>query len=108
MNESIDPDAKLATRFEREHTHVPAEPFVAATLREIHGMQRRANRLRIALRVAALLAVICASPWLTAGIARLNAAVEFSLNWTSGQPVIWLCAAAGVFALLGVRFLRGR
>jgi len=108
VNEMNDLDAHLAARFEREHTHVPAEPFAAATLREISSMQQRATRLRIGLPVAALLVVICASPWLIAGVAQLNSELVPLLNWTAGQPVVWLLVTAGVVALLGVRVLRGR
>ncbi len=107
MNESNDLDAQLTSRFEREHTHVPAEPFVASTLSELRSLQQRATRLRIGLRVAALLVVIVASPWLTTGVARLTAALESSSNWTADQPVLWLSAAAVLLALLGVRVLRG-
>ncbi|HEV2703515.1 MAG TPA: hypothetical protein VGV09_17955 [Steroidobacteraceae bacterium] len=108
MSDPDDLDAQLIARFEREHTHVPAEPFAAATLREIRRRQQRASRLRTGLRVAALLVLIVASPWLIAGVEELNVALDASLYWTAHQPVAWVFAAAGVVALAGVRILRSR
>ena len=56
--------------------------------------------MRVGLRVAALVAVVVASPWLIAGVAYLNAALESSLSWSMGQPGAW---ALGVgFAVYGL------
>jgi hypothetical protein len=96
-------DTLLAARFEREHAVVPADPFVAATMRRVRSMQRRSAGLRISLRIAALLGVVVASPWLTAGAARLNAALESSFTWTAELPGAWALAA---LALVLVAMLR--
>lgn len=94
-------DTLLAARFEREHRHVPAEPFVAATLHRVRFEQRLVAGIRTGLAAVLLLAAILASPWLIAGAARLNAALESSLTWTLELPGAWvlgLLAIALVFA----------
>jgi hypothetical protein len=98
-------DTVLATRFRREHAQLPEQPFVAATLQGVRAMQRRAARLRFALTIAALAAVMVASPWLIAGSAWLNSALESSLNWTAALPRTWM-VGAGALAL-GVALAAG-
>ncbi len=100
-------DRLLAARFEREHTVVPADPFVAATMREVRGMQRRATRLRIGLQITALLAVVLASPWLMAGATKLNAVLGFSIAWTAALPGVWAVAALAV-VLVAILCTRAR
>jgi hypothetical protein len=48
MNDQPDSDEfdpKLEAFFKREHTHVSAEPFLAATLRAVAAAGRRAGRV---------------------------------------------------------------
>lgn len=92
-------DARLAARFEREHSHVPADAFVGATMRKVRARRRRTAAMRVGLRAAALVAAIAGSPWLIAGGARLNAALESSLIWTLGLPGAWVL---GVLAIVVV------
>jgi hypothetical protein len=100
MSESDDFDALLKQRFDREHQQVPADPFVAATLRRIRTDHRQKEGVRIALRAAAVLAAIVASPWLITGATRLNAALEATLSWTAALPGAWVVAALAVAAVL--------
>lgn len=79
-------DARLAARFDQAHRILPADPFVASTMRKIRARRRHKEVLRVGLRVALLAAAIAASPWLTAGAVRLSAALESSLAWTMGLP----------------------
>jgi hypothetical protein len=95
--------ARLAAHFEQEHRHVPADSFVATTMRKVRAGRRRKEVTRVGLRVAALVAAVMASPWLIAGGARLNAALESSLTWAMGQPVAWVLGALAVLVLLAMR-----
>ncbi len=96
-------DARLAALFEQEHRHVPADAFVAATMRKIRAGRRRREITRVGLRVAALAAIVMASPWLIAGVARVNAAFESSLTWAMGQPVAWGLGALAILVVLATR-----
>jgi RNA polymerase sigma-70 factor (ECF subfamily) len=72
----------------------------AARMREVRNIQRRAAGLRFGLRVTALLVAVIASPWLIAGAARLNAALETSFTWTAGIPGVGVLAALALVAVL--------
>ena len=99
-------DARLAAHFEQEHRHVSADDFVAATMRKIRAGRRRRDFLRIGLRIAALGAAIVASPWLIAGAAYLNAALESSLTWAMGQTSAWVLGALAILVVLAMRVRR--
>jgi hypothetical protein len=107
MSDQDEFDARLAAHFEEEHGHVAADAFVATTMQKVRAGRRRADVLRVGLRVAALAAIVVASPWLIAGVERLNAALESSLSWTMGQPVAWVLGALAVLVVLATR-LRSR
>jgi hypothetical protein len=107
MSDHDDFDTRLAARFEEEHRHVPADPFVAAAMRKVRAERRRRDVVHVGLRVAALVAAVAASPWLIAGVARLNAALESSPTWTLGLPVAWVVGALAAVVLV-VRRVRGR
>ena len=108
MSDQDDFDARLAAHFEREHRHVPADAFVAATMRKVRVQRRRAQVVRTVLQVAALILAVAASPWLIAGVERLNAVLQSSLDWTMALPGAWaLGAALAVIAVLAMR-RRGR
>lgn len=96
-------DARLAARFEREHRHVPADAFVAATMRKVRVGRRRRGILRTSLRVAALVAIVAASPWLIAGVERLDAAVDFSLTAATGMSGEWVLGVVAILVVLAVR-----
>lgn len=98
-------DARLAAHFEQANGHVPADAFVAATMQKVRVGRRRAEVMRLGLRCAALVVVIALSPWLIAGAARLNAALESSLTWTMALPGAWML---GVLAIVVVVVLRVR
>jgi hypothetical protein len=100
-------DARLAARFEQEHRHVPADAFVAATMRKVRAGRRRRQAMRVGLRAAALVAAIAGSPWLIAGSARLNAALQSSFTWTLGLPVAWVLGVLAIVAVVAMR-VRGR
>jgi hypothetical protein len=96
-------DARLAARFEREHLHASADDFVATTMRKVRAGRRRREVIHAGLGVAALVAAVVASPWLIAGSAHLNAALESSLSWAMGQPVAWALGALAALVLLATR-----
>jgi hypothetical protein len=100
-NLDADFDVLLAARFEREHAQIPEDPFVGATLRRIRVVQRHAAWQRRALRVATLLAVAVASPWLIDASLRLSAALESSFAWIAGLPGS-LVPGAGVLVLAAI------
>jgi hypothetical protein len=96
-------DAELAARFERENSHLPADSFVATTMRTVRARRSRTEFMRIGLRVAALAAAIIASPWLIAGVERLNVAFASSLAWAMGESGAWVLAAMAVLVVLAMR-----
>jgi hypothetical protein len=99
-------DARLAARFEQERASVPPEPFVGATMQRVRAGRRREAFLRVGLRVVPLVAVVAASPWLIAGVARLNAALESSLSLAMGPVGAWFLGALAVFVVLARRVRR--
>ena len=96
-------DARLAAHFEQEHRHVPADSFVATTIRKVRAERRRQDVMRTGLRAAALAAAVIVSPWLIAGVAHLNAALESSLTWATGQFGGWVLGALAVVVVLAMR-----
>ena len=88
-------DARLAAHFEQEHRHVSADTFVATTMRKVRAGRRRREVTHVGLRVAALVAAVMASPWLIAGVTRLNAALDSSLTSDPGQLGAWRSGRAG-------------
>jgi hypothetical protein len=96
-------DARLAAHFEQEHRHLPADSFVTTTMRKVRARRRRREVMHIGVRAAALVAAIIASPWLIAGVARLNAALESSLTWAVGELGAWVLGAMAVLAVLAMR-----
>jgi hypothetical protein len=60
-------DPQLEALFKREHAHVPAEPFVAATLRAVAAARRRAAWKTRLVVLAAFVGVVLLSPQLIAG-----------------------------------------
>lgn len=103
MNEQDGFDARLAAHFEQEHRHVPADAFVAATMLKVRAARRRRDFLRVGLRVGVLGAAVVASPWLIAGVDRLNTALESSLNWAGGGSGAWVMGGLAIVAVLALR-----
>jgi hypothetical protein len=103
MNDQDGFDTRLAARFGREHSQVPADAFIAATMRKVRAGRRRKALMRVGLRAAALLAAIAGSPWLIAGGARLNAALQYPLPWTLGLPVTWALGALALVVVVAMR-----
>lgn len=96
-------DQQLEALFKREHTHVPAEPFVAGTLRVVAAARRRdvwKTRLVVA---AAVLGVVLLSPQLIAGSvwvsSRLDEATAVVSSWLA-TPLGLVGAALCVLAVL--------
>jgi hypothetical protein len=106
MSEQERVDTKLADLFEEEHRHVPADAFVADMMRRIRAARRRREITRQGLRIAALMTLVAASPWLTAGIAWLSAAVNESLEWVEGPPVTWVLGGVALVVVLATRLRR--
>jgi hypothetical protein len=99
-------DARLAACFEEEHRHVPADAFVAATVKKVRAGRRRREVMRIGLRVAALAAAVALSPWMIAGVTRLNAALESSLTWSMGLPGAWVLGVVAIVVVVATRVRR--
>ena len=98
MNDPLpDLDPALAARFRGEHAHLPAEPFVGATLRRVAVERARSATLRRVLQAVALVAVLAASPWLIEASTLLSAALDKGFAQVSG----WLATPAGM-AIAGV------
>ncbi len=98
-------DARLAAHFEQEHRHVPADSFVADTMRKVRAGRRRKEVIHAGVRVAALVAAVMASPWLIAGVARVNAALDSGLTWAMGElgAWVWVLGALAVLVVLATR-----
>jgi hypothetical protein len=99
-------DARLATHFEQEHRHVPADAFVAATMQKVRAGRRRREVMRAGLRFAVLVAAVALSPWLIAGVTHLNAALESSLTWSMGLPGAWVLAVLAIVVVVAMRVRR--
>jgi hypothetical protein len=106
MSEQDGFDARLAARFEQEHTQVPSEAFVAATLQKLHASRRRREVTRIVLRAGALVAIVAASPWLIPAVEHLNEAVGSSLSWASDLHGTWVLGALALLVVVGARLRR--
>jgi hypothetical protein len=102
-------DPELHALFEREHTHLPAEPFCGAALRAVAAERKRAAlRARIAL-AAAVVALVLVSPlliyassWLAP---RLDAALALASGWLA-SPFGMAAAALCVLAALATKWAR--
>jgi hypothetical protein len=103
MSDQDEFDARLAAHFEQQHRHVPADSFVATTMRKVRAGRRRREVMHTGLRAAALVAAVMASPWLIAGAAYLNAALESSLAWAMGQSGAWALGALAILVVLATR-----
>jgi hypothetical protein len=99
-------DARLADHFAKEHGHVPADSFVATTMRKVRAGRQRREVRRAGLRAVALVATVMASPWLIAGVARLNAALESSLTLAMGHFGAWVLGALAILVVLAMRVRR--
>jgi len=103
MSDQDGVDARLAAHFEQEHRHVPADSFVATTMRKVRATRRRRDVMHAGLRAAALVAAVMASPWLIAGVAHLSAALDSSLTWAMGQFGAWVLGVLAVLVVLAMR-----
>jgi hypothetical protein len=103
MTHPDDFDARLAGRFEQEHRHVPADAFVATTMRKVHAARRRRDFMRVGWRVAALVAAVVASPWMIAGVARVDAMLESLLSSAPGQLGTWVLGTLVIFVAWAAR-----
>jgi hypothetical protein len=99
-------DARLAARFDQEHRQVPVDAFVAATMQKVRSGRQRREVMRTGLRVVALAAAVALSPWLIAGVTRLNAALDSSLTASTGLPSAWILGALATVVLVATRVRR--
>lgn len=99
-------DALLKERFDGEHRHVPAEPFMADTKQKIRAARRLRAGVGTALRVAALVAAIIASPWLISGGRWLTTTLGASFSWAAGLPGTWVLGVLAVAVVLWSRVRR--
>ena len=96
-------DARLAAHFEQAHRQVPADAFVAATMRKVRAGHRRRDFIHVGLRLAVPVAAVVASPWLIAGVTRLNAALASFLSSDMGQLGGSALGAVAVLVVLATR-----
>jgi hypothetical protein len=96
-------DAQLAAHFEQAHRQVPGDAFVADTMHKVRAERRRREFIRVGSRLAVPVAAVVASPWLIAGVARVNAAFELFLSSDTGQFATWALGALAVLAVLVTR-----
>ena len=94
-------DPRLHALFEREHTRLADEPFLAATLRRIAAERTRRSVMRRVLLGLALLAVVGASPWLIAASVSMSAQLDALFTYAAqllatplGMVTALLCGAA--------------
>jgi hypothetical protein len=99
-------DTRLAALFEQEHRQISADVFVADTMRQIRAARRRRDITRHGVRIASLVALVAASPWLVAGVEWLNAAVESSLEWVEGALVTWVLGGVALVVVMATRLRR--
>ena len=110
MNDRNDEfDTRLEQLFAREHTHLSAEPFAAATLRAIAAERKRASRTKRVLQVAGIVALLLLSPrllegsvWLSARLDELFASVAALL----ASPFGLAAAALAALVLLATKWAR--
>jgi hypothetical protein len=105
-------DPQLEALFKREHAHVPAEPFVAATLRAVAAARRRAAWKTRLVVLAAFVGVVLLSPqliagsvWVSSRLDELFATLSSRLATPSGAAAVALAAIA---AFTARRFLMAR
>ncbi len=103
MSDHDDFDVRLAARFEQAHRQVPADDFVAATMRKVRAGRRRRDFIHLGLRLAIPVAAVMASPWLIAGVGRINAALESFLSSDAGQLGATVLGAVAVLVVLATR-----
>jgi hypothetical protein len=85
-------DPRLEELFRREHTHLPAEPFAAATLRAIAADRKRVALRNRLLQAAAALALILLSPRL----------IDISVRVSAGLDELFASASAWLATPLGL------
>ena len=114
MNGQVDPDEfdpKLEALFKREHTHVPAEPFVNATLRAVAAARRRALWKTRFVVVAAIVGVVLLSPQLIAGSvwvsSRLDELFVAASSWLATPYGLGAAGLAVLVAFVLRRTLAG-
>ena len=93
-DESGEFDPKLEALFAREHTHVPAEPFVGATLRALAAARRRAAWETRLVAAAVFVGVVLLSPQLIAGSVWVSSRLDDVFTVVSS----WLASPYGVAA----------
>ncbi len=103
-SERTDPiDPKLRALFEREHAHVPDEPFSKFLMQRVAAERRRRLVARRVLQIAGLAAVVVLSPLLvaasqaaSASLDALFALVEEWLSTPGGMLAAALCAVGAL------------
>ena len=110
MNDQTNPDEfdpKLEALFQREHAHVPFEPFVNDTLRVVAGARRRASWKTRLVVVAAIVGIVLLSPQLVAGSvwvsSRLDDVFAVVSSWLSSPYGIAATALAGLAGFMARR-----
>lgn len=106
-------DSRLETLFRREHTRIPAEPFVGATKKRIAAERSRENLIQRLVQAAVLVVVIVASPWLidasvlaSAALEEVFALVSAWLETTPGATIVAILFGAVLLTLLRLRVRR--
>jgi hypothetical protein len=114
MNDQPDSDEfgpQLEALFKREHTHLSAEPFLAATLRAVAAARRRERLKTWLVAAATVVGVVLLSPQLIAGSvwvsSRLDELFAVVSAWLA-SPYGLAAAGLAVLAVFVVRRARVR
>ena len=96
-------DARLAARFEQEHRHVPADAFVATTMRKVRAGRRRREVIHAGLRCRG---TCRGCPGVTVAdrgrrVPERSAGILSQL--AMGQPGAWVLGALAVLVVLATR-----
>ena len=101
MSTTDDCNHDLRDLFEREHRQLPPEPFLEATAVRLEKRRVLVAVVKRSLQVAALAAVVLASPWLISGsgvlsawLAQLFAAASGWLSTRTGTAAVLFCVVA--------------
>ena len=103
MNDpSPDFDATLAARFRSEHTQLPGESFLRATMQRVEAERKRAVIVKYSVQAGALVAAALASPWLI----KMSTLLSNELDGLLQNPIGMIAAALGV--TISAALLRAR
>jgi len=109
MNDENQFDSRLEELFAREHTHLPAEPFVPVALRALGAQRKRAVWTARLLKAAGVVALIALSPRLIDASVWLAMHLDTLAAWAVprlSSPFVLAGAALCVLAAFATKWAR--